>query len=164
MWELSSMYTSWDIYIYIYTLFPMYFRLVAAIFDFQHTQTSDSIPTSLHVAWLQKQEYSRWNFFAIMYMSWDKYTSFPMYFRLVVAIFDFRHTMKSASILTTFFVLPDPENMGIAVGILLLSCIRAEIRVTTSFLPPSWISGFRFHLAVLLIAPLSMVKLSSTQL
>ena len=32
-----------------YTLFSAYFRLMAAIFDFQHTQTSESIPTSLSV-------------------------------------------------------------------------------------------------------------------
>ena len=35
----------------------------------------------------------------------------------------------SDSILTSFFVLPDLENMGAAVGILLLLCIRAEIYV-----------------------------------
>ena len=77
-----------------------------------------------------------------------------MYYRLVTAIFDFRHTQTSDGIPTSLFVLPHPENMGIAVGISLLSCIRTEIRVTTLFQPPSWISGFHFHLAVLLIAPL----------
>jgi len=32
-----------------YTLFSIYFRLVAAIFEFQHTQILNSIPTSLSV-------------------------------------------------------------------------------------------------------------------
>ena len=42
-----------------------------------------------------------------------------------------------------------PENMGIAVRIALLSCVQAEIRVRTLCDLPSWISDFRFHLAVL---------------
>jgi len=41
-----------------------------------------------------------------------------------------------------------------AVEIVLLSCILAEIRVITLFRLLSWISDFRFHLGVLLIAPL----------
>ena len=40
-----------------------------------------------------------------------------MYFRLVAAIFNFRHTLTSDSIPTCLSVLPDPENMVIAVGI-----------------------------------------------
>jgi len=36
----------------------------------------------------------------------------------------------------------------------LLTCILSERHVITLFQPPSWISDFRFHLAVLLIAPL----------
>ena len=32
-----------------YTLFPVNFRLMAAIFDLQYTQTSESIPSSLSV-------------------------------------------------------------------------------------------------------------------
>ena len=49
------------------------------------------------------------------------------YFRLMAAIFDFRHTQTSYSIATSLSVLPDPENMGIAVGISFLCCLQAEI-------------------------------------
>ena len=54
---------------------------------------------------------------------------FLVYFRLMAAIFDFRHTQTSESLATSLSVLPDPENMGIALGIALLSCIRAEINI-----------------------------------
>ena len=60
---------------------------------------------------------------------------FLVYFRLLAAIFDFRHIQTSDSILTSFSVLPDPENMGLAVGISLLSCLRAEIYVLSFLLP-----------------------------
>ena len=53
----------------------------------------------------------------------------------MAAIFDLRRTQTSDSIPTSLSVLPDPENMGIAVGITLLSCIRAEINVS-SYVPP----------------------------
>ena len=47
----------------------------------------------------------------------------------MAAIFDLRHTQTLDSIPTGLFVLPDSENMGTAVGILLLSSIEAEIYV-----------------------------------
>ena len=47
----------------------------------------------------------------------------------MVAIFDFRHAQASESILTCLSVLSDPENMGRAVGISLLSCKEAEIYI-----------------------------------
>jgi len=43
----------------------------------------------------------------------------------MVAIFDLRHTQTSESIPTSLSVLINPQNMGIAVGISLLSCIEA---------------------------------------
>jgi len=42
------------------------------------------------------------------------------YFRLIAAIFDLRHTQTSDSITTSLSVLPNPKNMGVAVGISLL--------------------------------------------
>ena len=45
----------------------------------------------------------------------------------MTAIFDFRQTRTSDSIPISLSVLLNPENMGIAVGISLLSCIEAEI-------------------------------------
>ena len=47
----------------------------------------------------------------------------------MVVIFDFQQTQTSNSIHTSLSLLPDSENMGIAVGILLLSCVEAEIHV-----------------------------------
>ena len=44
-----------------------------------------------------------------------------IYLQLMAAIFDLQHTQTSDSILTGFSMLPDPENMGIAVGISVLS-------------------------------------------
>ena len=44
-------------------------------------------------------------------------------------------TPMSKSIHTTYVKLLDPENMGIGVGILLLSCIPAEIYVISCLLP-----------------------------
>ena len=51
-----------------------------------------------------------------------------MYFRLMAAIFDFRRVQTSDSIPTSLFVLPDPENMGIAVGI---SLTELKLRFTS---------------------------------
>ena len=65
------------------------------------------------------------------------YTLCHICFRLMAAIFDVRHTETSDSFHTCFSVFPDPENMGIAVGIALLSCIEAEIHVIVmSYLLP----------------------------
>ena len=50
-----------------------------------------------------------------------------MYFRLMAAIFDLPVTPTSESIYNSSTVLLDPENVGVAVGISLLSLIQAEI-------------------------------------
>ena len=46
---------------------------------------------------------------------------------VMAAIFDFQHTQTLVRVLTSLFVLLDPENMGIAVAILFLSHLEAEI-------------------------------------
>ena len=51
----------------------------------------------------------------------------PYLLLVMAAIFDFQLTQTSVRVLTSLFVLPDPENMGIAVGILFLSHLEAEI-------------------------------------
>ena len=61
----------------------------------------------------------------------------------MAAIFDFQQTQTSDSILTSLSVLPNPENIGVTVEILLLSCIRDEI-YRISNLPP--INGRHFEL------------------
>ena len=52
----------------------------------------------------------------------------------MAAIFHFRHIQMSDSIHTSLSVLPDPENMGIAAGISLLSCVGVEIYVMSFLL------------------------------
>ena len=103
-------------------------------FDFRHTRTSDSIPTSLNVlpdpgnmglaVGIALLSCIRAEIYVISYL-----------LRLMAAIFDFRHTQMSNSLATSLSVVPDPENVGIAVGIPLLSCIRAEIYVISCLLP-----------------------------
>jgi len=53
----------------------------------------------------------------------------------MAAIFDFQQAQTYKSIPTTLSVLPDPENMCVAVGISLLSCIRAEMYAMSYLLP-----------------------------
>jgi len=54
---------------------------------------------------------------------------FYIHFRLQAAIFDIPLTLTYDSLRTRAVMLLDPENICIAVGILLLSCIQAEIYV-----------------------------------
>jgi len=58
-----------------------------------------------------------------------------MYFRLMSAIFDFSFFKTWGIIRSSLIGLPDLENMGIAVGILLISYIEAEIYVISHLLP-----------------------------
>ena len=51
------------------------------------------------------------------------------YLRLTDNIFDSQLIHTSGGLRSGLVVLPDRENMGIAVGISLLSCIEAEINV-----------------------------------
>ena len=48
----------------------------------------------------------------------------------------------------------DLENIGIAVGISLVSCLRAEIHAFEVKRPPSWITHFRFGCTVSELVPL----------
>ena len=58
-----------------------------------------------------------------------------MYFRFVAAMFDLSVTLTWEIIRTNPTVSSDHENMGIAVVILLLSRIEAEIYVISYLLP-----------------------------
>ena len=53
----------------------------------------------------------------------------------MAAIFDFLHNRMSDSIPNSLSVLPDFENMGIAVEISVLSCIEVELYVMSFLLP-----------------------------
>jgi len=63
----------------------------------------------------------------------------------MAAIFDVRHTHTSDYIRTSLVVLPDPKNMGM----LLLSCIRFEIYVTSYLLP---VNGRHFEFTLRLLS------------
>jgi len=58
-----------------------------------------------------------------------------LYFRLMAAIFDLSPIHTSGILRSTSVVLPDLENIGIAVGISLVSCMEAEIYVISYLLP-----------------------------
>ena len=48
----------------------------------------------------------------------------------------------------------DPENIGIAVGISLISCLEAEIHAFDVLRPPFWITHFQFGCTVSELVPL----------
>ena len=53
----------------------------------------------------------------------------------MAAIFDFQQTQTSDTLQICLSVLADPQNMGIAIGISLLSCIETEEYVIAYVLP-----------------------------
>ena len=58
-----------------------------------------------------------------------------MHFRLMAAIFDLPATPTLESIYNSSTVLLNPENVGVAAGISLLSHIQAEIEIIAYALP-----------------------------
>ena len=56
---------------------------------------------------------------------------------------DFPLPVSSYSILVTSIGLIDLKNVGLAIGISLISCLQAEIYVLPVWGSPSWISHFR---------------------
>jgi len=72
----------------------------------------------------------------------------------MAAIFDFSFFQTWDIIRISLIGLADLENMGIAVGISLLSCIETELRLISFLQPPSWISDFRYHPTVFLMVAL----------
>ena len=57
-----------------------------------------------------------------------RYRTLHMYFRLMAAIFDLPVTPTSKNVYNSSSVFLDPENVGVAVGISLLSHTQAEIQ------------------------------------
>ena len=62
----------------------------------------------------------------------------------MAAIFDLPLTPMSEIVHTSSTVLVNLENVGVAFGISLLSCVQAEINVFQVYWSPSWIFHFRF--------------------
>ena len=67
---------------------------------------------------------------------------------LVAAILDLTLPVKLYCILVSPFGLPDPENMGLELGILLISCPQVEIQVLPVWRSPSCIFDFRLYAVV----------------
>ena len=63
----------------------------------------------------------------------------------MAAIFDLPLTLMSDSVHTCSAVLADLENVGVAFGIVLLSCTEAEIQALPVKRPPCWVYHFRLH-------------------
>ena len=106
---------------------------MTAIFDLRHTQTSHSILMSLSV--LPDPENMALPLEFRCYRIWKlRYTLCHIYFRLQATVFEFSEIHTSDSSRSSLIMYFDPENMAIAVGISLLSCIRAEIYVISSLL------------------------------
>jgi len=80
-----------------------------------------------------KHRHCRWNVVTNIYVL--SYEQFTKYFQLMDAIFDFQQARTYDSIPNSLSLSPDPGNMGVAVGISLLSCVRAEIDVISYLLP-----------------------------
>ena len=138
----------YHVYVLIrYTTFPVNFRLMAVNFDFQNTQTSYSILTSLSEipypkTWVKKLEVCCDHEHEL------RHTWFSIYFRSIAAIFDLQ---TSDSIPTSLPELPDPKNIGIAVVYRHLSCLQGEISIVPFWRPLSWTVHFRLDRAMLLI-------------
>ena len=115
---------------------------MATIFDLQLTQASESIHISLSVLPDPENVDIAVGILLLSRIHELKWSLFRIYFRLMAAIFDLRLTQTSESIHTNFSVLSDPKNVGIAIEILLLSCVSAEFCVTECLQPPSKISDF----------------------
>jgi len=104
------------------------------------------------VAQPRKRRYNLWNFIAIVYGSRDiRYFVSTSGNGSHLWFLPYPHIWHSWG---QFVVSPDLKNMGIAVGISLLSCIVTELHLIPFFQPPSWIYDFRFLPTVFLMVPL----------
>ena len=93
------------------------------------------------------------------------HAKYHIYFRLMVTIFDSPLMHTSGNLRSSLVVLPDPENMGIAVGISLLSIVYTSwytryVISTSGYWPPSLIYESThtdieqyFHLFLLVVWP-----------
>ena len=69
----------------------------------------------------QKHIFS-WTFFAILYSSWD-------ISGLVAVVLILSFTLSTSILSDSAIEFPDPENIRVAVGISLISCLEAEIYI-----------------------------------
>jgi len=74
------------------------------------------------------------------------------------AILDVQLPVRSRSISSSLIGLLNPENIGSAVRILLLSCLQVDIYVFPDWRPPSLISDFPLRRTVFPIVPLDSLS------
>jgi len=67
-----------------------------------------------------------------------------IHFRLQAAIFDILLTLTKDGIRTSAVMLLDLKNIGIAVGIVLISCVKAEIYVISYLLNLTLLDTYQF--------------------
>jgi len=103
---------------------------MAAIFDLRHTQTPNNIIISDVVFYGTENVLCRRNCVAIMSISWDTCN-----YIILAAILDFWLPVSSGSVTDSTNEKFDPENMGVAVGILFLASLEAEISLGVVLLP-----------------------------
>ena len=101
-------------------------KLIGSIFDFSQIHTSSSLRSSLAV--LPDSENMRIAVsISLLSCIRAEIHAIPYILPAMAAILYLQHTQTSDRILTSLFVLPDSENMGITIGILFLSHLEAEI-------------------------------------
>ena len=111
---------------------------MAIIFDLTATPTTESTHTSPTVSLDSEMRGSRCNLAAIL-INKLRYTTLHMYFRLMAAIFDLPVTPTLETVHTSTTMLLDPENVRVAVEILLLATtqdLQSELRVFPVSRPP----------------------------
>jgi len=90
-----------------------------------YPDTRQCLEQFCRVAWHRKHRYSRWKFRC--YLAYKlRCTLFSIHFRLLAAIIDLSLTPTHGSAYNSPIVLLDIDNIGIIVGISLLSRIQAE--------------------------------------
>ena len=97
---------------------------MAAIFDFRHTQTLDSLTACLPVLHPFENMVCRWTFVAILYSNWDTCNNI-----FSTAILDFWLSVSSSSVSDSAIEKFDPENIVVAVEILFLASLEAEMHL-----------------------------------
>jgi len=102
---------------------------MAAIFNYQHTQTSNSINiftacfVALKTCWKRIERIENlWNFVAVMYISWNTCN-----YIISAAILDFWLPVSFGSVTDNTIEQFDPENTRAAVEIVFLASLEAEI-------------------------------------
>jgi len=130
------------------------FRLAAANLDLWLAVTSDSIPNSAVGSLAPENMRVAVGISLLSYLQ----VEINVIFRFVAAILDFCLPVTSDGIPNSTVGFLAPENIGVVVGISLLSCLQVEINVFPERRPPSWICDLRLRRTVFPIVPLDLLR------